>query len=157
MNGTIYSNAFAYIAKTYFTQPNYWRVPTKLANGSTADCAFFSFYQPEVITLGDREAAVAAMDAFRAVTEAVGECLHLNHMGSRDELIETRKVNSISDYGWMKTVGARTFPETEYEEIVDGGLAAWQQKSDHYASSFSIPYVPTISTAWDASPRCVYN
>ena len=153
MNSTVYNNAFAYIAKTYFTQPNYWRVPTKLANGSTADCAFFSFYQPEIITLGDKEAAVAAMDAFRAAAEAVGECLHLNHMGSRDDLIESRKANSISDYGWMKTVGASTFPETPYEEIVKGGLAAWQTKCAHYSTNFSIPYVPTISTAWDASPR----
>ena len=74
-------------------------MPTKLANGTTADCAFFSFYQPEVITLGDKEKAVASMAAFRAAAEGVGECLHLNHMGGRDDLIATRGVSSVSDYG----------------------------------------------------------
>jgi hypothetical protein len=39
--------------------------------------------------------------------EAVGECLHLNHMSSAsDAMIKERKVNSRADYGWVK-LGAR--------------------------------------------------
>jgi hypothetical protein len=34
MNRTVYNNAFKYIAKNYFTKSNYYRVPTKLANGN---------------------------------------------------------------------------------------------------------------------------
>ena len=48
--------AFRYIVKRYFSQPNYYRVPTVLTNGSVADCCFFSFYQPECAAA----AAVAA-------------------------------------------------------------------------------------------------
>ena len=69
MSAEVYRNAFKYIAETYFTQPNYYKAPTKLANGSTADCCFFSFYQPQVITAGSNgsePAAEALMDAFRS-------------------------------------------------------------------------------------------
>ena len=45
MSAEVYRNAFRYIAKTYFTQPNYYKAPTRLPNGSTADCCFFSLYQ----------------------------------------------------------------------------------------------------------------
>ena len=55
MSGQVYRNAFKYIAKTYFTLPNYYKAPTVLANGSTADCCFFSFYQPEYIANGVTE------------------------------------------------------------------------------------------------------
>ena len=45
MSAEVYRNAFRYIAKTYFTQPNYYKAPTRLPNGSRADCCFFSLYQ----------------------------------------------------------------------------------------------------------------
>lgn len=77
MNRTVYNNAFKYIARNYFTQPNYYRVPTLLPNGTTAQCCFFSFYQPEVIAMADDKEAILAMQDFRAAAESVGECLHL--------------------------------------------------------------------------------
>jgi hypothetical protein len=42
MGADVYRNAFRHIASTYFTQPNYYRAPTALPNGSTAQCCFFS-------------------------------------------------------------------------------------------------------------------
>ena len=42
------------------------------------------------------------MDEFRAAAQAVGQCLHLNHMTSADSLLSPRKVDSRSDYGWVK-------------------------------------------------------
>ena len=45
MSAEVYRNAFRYIAKTYFTQPNYYKAPTRLPNGTSADCCFFSLYQ----------------------------------------------------------------------------------------------------------------
>ena len=45
MSAEVYRNAFRYIAKTYFTQPNYYKAPTRLPNGTRADCCFFSLYQ----------------------------------------------------------------------------------------------------------------
>jgi hypothetical protein len=108
MNRTVYNSAFKYIAKNYFTQPNYYRVPTLLPNGTTAQCCFFSFYQPEVIAMADKAQGTLAMGDFRAAAESVGECLHLNHQGSeRDSLVAERGVSSVFDYGWMKTTRAR--------------------------------------------------
>jgi hypothetical protein len=157
MNRTVYKNAYEYIAKTYFNQPNYYRVPTTVANGSTVDCCFFSFYQPEVVCDSDAAEGTASMDDFRKAAEAVGQCLHLNHMGRRDDLIKPRGVNSISDYGWMKTVGSSAFPESKYEDIMSGGFKAWDTLTGHYKSIYNISYVPSMSTAWDASPRTLIS
>ena len=99
MSAEVYRNAFRYIAKTYFTQPNYYKAPTRLPNGSRADCCFFSLYQvcspislavkrrasltrcrrwqPEYVANGDKQAAVGLMDEFRQAAESVGQCLHL--------------------------------------------------------------------------------
>jgi hypothetical protein len=75
MDDTVVQNAFAYLAKTYFTQPNYYRVPTTLPNGTKAQCAFFSFYQPEVLGGGDMKRYSTLMNDFRKAADAVGECL----------------------------------------------------------------------------------
>ena len=47
MSAEVYRNAFKYIATTYFTQPNYYKAPSTLPNGTVARCCFFSMYQPE--------------------------------------------------------------------------------------------------------------
>lgn len=51
MNASVYRNAFTYIAKTYFTQPNYYKAPTKLANGRTTDCPFVCFWDTHTCPL----------------------------------------------------------------------------------------------------------
>ena len=90
--------AFKYIAKNYFTKKNYYKAPTKLSNGSTVDCCFFSFYQPGGLsapgTAGEANAA-ALMEDFRKEAEAVGQCLHLNHMGSHPTTIKSRQVDLL--------------------------------------------------------------
>lgn len=45
MNTTVYTKAFTNIIEKYFKQPNYYKVPTKLANGTIAQCNYFAFYQ----------------------------------------------------------------------------------------------------------------
>eukprot|EP01045_Picozoa_sp_COSAG04_P044669 COSAG04_NODE_15271_length_537_cov_1.118721_1_plen_70_part_10 len=52
--------------------------------------------------------------------EAVGQCLHLNHMGHgapSGTMIKERGVNSVSAYGWMKLPRSEgfTWPTTPYE------------------------------------------
>eukprot|EP00937_MAST-01D_sp_MAST-1D-sp2_P000780 g780.t1 len=153
MNRTVYKNAYEYIARQYFTQPNYYRVPTRLANGTVGQCCFFSFYQPEYVAMGDPDEAILSMADFRAAAEAVGECLHLNHMGqAHDNFIGPRQVASISDYGWMKTTSARKFPETPYEDIMNGSVQAWSTLTERYAR-MNITYVPSIEHSWDPSTR----
>ena len=102
MSATVYRNAFDYIAKTYFTQENYYRAPTTLTNGTKTNCCFFSFYQPEYVADGNLTAGAALMDDFRAAAESVGQCLHLNHMTSSDAILKPRGVDSRADYGWVR-------------------------------------------------------
>jgi hypothetical protein len=159
MDDKVYENAFKYIAKEYFTKSNYYKVPTKLENGSTVDCCFFSFYQPGGISAGGGGETVAAalMEDFRKEAEAVGQCLHLNHMGGglKPTMIESRKVASVTDYGWMKLGQgeAFVFPETAYEVVRDHALATIEERHELYTKTYGIPYIPTHSTAWDSSPR----
>jgi len=133
----VYLNAFKYIAQNYFTKSNYYKAPTKLANGSTADCCFFSFYIPSAIGKGVASnatsvGAVALMEEFRKEAEAVAQCLHLNHMTGRAPVeIEARKVASVTDYGWMKLGHPKsyTFPEDPYEVVRDHALAQIQTRT----------------------------
>lgn len=66
MNASVYTSAFQHVARTYFVNPNYYRVPTKLANGTVADCAYFAMYQMEYFT----EAVGGATKVMRNVTAA---------------------------------------------------------------------------------------
>jgi hypothetical protein len=96
------------------------------------------------------------MDDFRRAAEAVGQCLHLNHMGAglKPPMISSRRVASVTDYCWMKLGRGEgfVFPETDYEVVRDHALAVTQARHELYNSS-GVPYIPVISTAWDSSPR----
>jgi hypothetical protein len=128
MTPSVYKYAFLYVAKQYFTEPNYYRAPTKLANGTTAMCCFFSIYQPAYVAFGNETLAAELMGDFRAAAEAVGQCLHLNHMngGASKESTVARKVSSMTAYGWVKFgQGPKyTFPHTPYEIVAEH---AWEQ------------------------------
>jgi hypothetical protein len=52
MNRTVYNNAFKYIAKKYFTLPNYYRVPTLLPNGTTAQVSRWRYHYQVCTVLG---------------------------------------------------------------------------------------------------------
>ena len=156
MSAQVYRNAFAYIAKTYFTQPNYYRAPTRLANGTVAQCCFFSMYQPQYMAPGNASLGAQLADDFRAAAEAVGQCLHLNHMTSPDALLTERRADSRTDYGWMKLGegGGFSFPSTPYETVA---AHAWRTmvaaEAKYAAPPYRIPYVPVLSVGWDPSPR----
>ncbi len=72
--------------------------------------------QPEVIAPGAEAIATQLMEEFRQEAEAVGTCLHLNHMTNPlpSDGISTRGVNSVTAYGWMKLGGGEGYawPET---------------------------------------------
>ena len=96
------------------------------------------------------------MDAFRQAAESVGECLHLNHMTSNDAaMLRQRRVDSRSDYGWVKMGNGKsfTFPETDYEVVVRYAMSQLQHRTEYYASAYGLPYVPVVSVVWDSSPR----
>ena len=73
------------------------------------------------IVVGNDTEAVVLMDEFRQEAEAVGQCLHLNHMTSSDALLKPRRVNSRADYGWVKMGtpdDGYTYPEAPYEQVM---------------------------------------
>ena len=157
MNSSVVHAAADYVCATYFTQPNYYRVPTTLVNGSTADCCLFSIYQMEYLVKGVGSVTATAdfFSYFRRKAESMGTCLHLNMMGGLFEdtsLIAALHVDSVTDYGWMKTVTLSTFPETPYEEVVTAGSQVWGQLESKF-EALGVPYLPSMSTAWDPSPR----
>jgi hypothetical protein len=43
------------------------------------------------------------------------------------EYINASGVNSATDYGWMKTASAPTWPESKYEDVVTSGIQAWNK------------------------------
>ena len=154
LSAQAYRNAFAYIAKTYFTQSNYYKAPTRLANGTMARCCFFSMYQPQYMAPGNATLGRELADDFRAAAEAVGQCLHLNHMTSPDKLLTERRADSRADYGWMK-LGAGAgyrFPSTPYETVATHAWQTIEAAETHYAT-LGVPYIPVLSVGWDSSPR----
>ena len=155
MDADVYRKAFKYVAETYFVQPNYYRVPTKLPNGTSARCCFFSFYQPEYVANGNKTEAAKLMDEFRAAALAVGQCLHLNHMTSADDMLKPRGVNSRTDYGRVKYGAGPNYawPLTPYEAVIEHGISEVTKRTAFYRQEFGIDYFPTISPGFDASPR----
>ena len=156
MTAAVYRNAFKYIAETYFTQPNYYKAATRLPNGTVANCCFFSMYQPEYMAPGNASLGRQLADDFRAAAVAVGECLHLNHMTSPDELLVERRADSRTDYGWVKLGrGANfSFPSTPYETVAAHSWQTMKRLEAKYAAApFSMPYIPVLSVGWDSSPR----
>ena len=51
------------------------------------------------------------------------------HAQSRHGEPGVSNLDSLSDYGWVKTVHPHTFPETPFEDIVSTGIANWAART----------------------------
>jgi len=82
-------------------------------------------------------------------------CVNINMMGTGLGGYTAADFNAdtASNYGWMKTVAASSFPYTEYSEVQQKAVAAWSQLE----TAYGVPYIPTASVAWDPAPRCVIS
>ena len=136
------------------TLPNYLRLATPSAGGRL--CPLLSIYQFEyVITgVGSLAAAKQVMAQLRSKAAAIPSvgCIHVNLMapfggGTAADL----GVDSVSQYGWMKTVSGTAFPQEDYLKVQAQAVALW----DTFTNAFGVPYIPSVSVAWDPSPRCV--
>lgn len=169
MSANVTLAAFDYIINTYMAHPSYLRLETpsagRDAQGNVRKCPFFSFYQINYIAnkLGSVQATAALLQQFRqkaAANPAVG-CIHLNMMGgglnglpgSSQQPAVDLGADTVSHYGWMKTVTNTPFPQANYTDVQKAGVSAWQIFEQH----FGVPYIPSASVAWDASPRCAYS
>jgi len=164
MNRSVYTAAFRYAVDNYFVAPNYYKVPTKLRNGTTAQCAYYAIYQMNYLLdgVGGLEAGTDLFDAFRDYAEARGTCLHLVDMvaGSPNAAYFAKSkalgVSSATSYCWMKVIGAYydlVFPETNYTELLQPSIQAATNLTEAFATELGIPYAPVISVAWDSTPR----
>lgn len=167
MDSATYEAGFAYVVDKYMSLPNYMRIDTpaagRNADGSVKKCAYFSIYQTNYLVKGTGSVAAAqqVLAKFRALAAAnpsVG-CVHLNLMGGGlngipgSQPAVTLGADSVSNYGWMKTVQTPTFPTANYTDVQQRGVAAWSTSETEYG----VPYIPTASVAWDPAPRCVVS
>ena len=171
MNASVYTAAFTNLVTKYFVRPNYYKVPTVLANGTTADCAYFAIYQMSYLVggVGGKANAAKVLDSFRSIAEAHGVCLHLVDMVAGSPANVAGKanvadyqqygVNSATSYCFMKIVHAPPTPMTEYinyTEQVGRAVTAWTGISQSLSKSALGPgfkFAPTLSVGWDSSPR----
>lgn len=61
----------------------------------------------------------------------------------------------MNSSGWVKLGNGEgyTFPETPYEAVVKHALETIAAASATFPKEYGVPYIPTLSTAWDSSPR----
>lgn len=163
MNSSVYGAAFKNVVDKYMTHPNYYRVPTRLANGTVTDCAYFAIYQMPYFVdgVGGIQNAQAAMDGFRAYAESQGQCVHLvamvagsaPHMSPPTPSLKALGVDSTTAYCWMKIMKALDWPESNYTEMVTNAPAVLSGLADYYRTSLGVKFAPSLSVAWDSSPR----
>ena len=145
-----------HIIKTYFSQPNYWRIDGK---------PYFSVYELMTLIqgLGGVEATRAALDDFRdrARKAGVGE-LHLNAVmwgvqvlpnertvKNPEELLGKLGMDSVTSYCWIHHVVPEGFPAAEYTPWMEKSAALWPD----FVKRWPVPYYPNVSMGWDSSPR----
>jgi len=151
-----FDKATDHVVKTYFSQPNYWRIDGRL---------YFSIY--ELMTLVDGLGGVAktreALDDFRARAKAtgVGE-VHLNAVmwgikvlpnertvKDPHEMLARLGFDSVTSYCWVHHDYPSEFPRASYREWADRSAALWPKFRDQW----KVPYYPNVSMGWDPSPR----
>ena len=166
MNATTYEAAFVAIVDKYFSQPNYYKVPTMLKNGTVAQCNYYAFYQFNyfVSGLGGLNAAVTVMDKFREIADARGQCLHLVAMVAGKAQSITNEVGMLkalgvasgTSYCFMKIVPTPPTPITEYvdyTEQVGRALTSWTDFSNIFHSSLGAPFAPTLYVTNHTNPN----
>ena len=156
-DASIWRAGLDYISQRYLGLDNYYRVPTKLPNGTLAQCGLLSIYQPSYLTVAiGAPAAATLVAAWKAEAAANGTCVHLSFMraASTGSAALDALVDSYSDYGWMKTAGGLAdVDDVPYADVVASGVKAWGTDTAAAAKLGGKPYIPPISSAWDPSPR----
>jgi hypothetical protein len=151
-----FNKATDYIIKTYFSQPNYWRIDGR---------PYFSIYELMTLVdgLGGVDKAREALDDFRARARSAGVGdLHLNAVmwgvkvlpneravKNPDEMLKKLGFDSVTSYCWLHHDYPGTFPTASYRESADRSAALWPK----FRAQWKVPYFPNVSMGWDPSPR----
>ena len=136
----------------YFRRPEYWRKDGKL---------FFSIYTAPyfVAKVGEREVRDALAEARRRVREAgLGE-VHFNAQNFKPEFFARGRelgFDSATDYNVgphgrdCSTRYANGEREIDYGVVIENNEKRWQL----CRSAGALPYIPSVTTGWDRTPRC---
>ena len=133
----------AMLARSYFGRPNYVRV-----NGS----CYLSIYDSTffVRELGHDGARAAITAAREYLANEHGLSLHLAAIDPADEVIEHVRAigfDSVTHYVYLPRWTGPTFQD--YEECAVARAEEWPT----FAGRSGLPYMPSVATGWDASPR----
>jgi hypothetical protein len=153
---TNFDDVCNYVIQHYFTHPGYWKID---------GCPYFSIYElfRLIDNLGGIVATRRALDSFRAMTCAAGfPDLHLNGVlwgllpAPEDRTITTAPgiakalgLQSVTTYSWCHHMDLTPFPTIEYAQVAHEMREFWSNT----ATEYPVPYHPTVSMGWDASPR----
>jgi hypothetical protein len=149
-----------FLVETYFSHPSYWMIEGK---------PYFSVYDLTLLlaSFGSVEATRAALDAFRAKCVDAGlPGLHLNAVvwgrailpvektpADPAAVVEALGFDSVNSYVWIHHVALDTFPETDYNTVLEKYLAF----AGPHNEAMPAPYFPNITMGWDSSPRTVQS
>jgi hypothetical protein len=133
----------AHLAERYFSRPNYLRVEGR-AYVSIFDSTFF------VKELGLPRAAEAVRAARRWLKEHGHPDLHLVAVDPSREVIGRMK-----DVGFDAVTHYVLLPEWRGPSVQDYAECATRRAGEWsgYAAESGLPYAPSVSPGWDASPR----
>lgn len=161
MTQKVYHAAFDHVARKFFTLPHYLTLPTKQKDGSLKECVLFAIYQ-----LGNMESSLGVagtIEAFQYLRNAsqahAGRCVHIQVMSVQPgqfQLLPKLGIDSHTDYCWMKLRMANQFPETAYAYIMENITSKWDERENDLKDIVPL-YVPSVSTAWDSSPRTLIH
>jgi hypothetical protein len=145
-----------HVIEHYFKHPSYWKID---------DCPYFSIYElfKLVEGLGGIAQTRKALDLFRQKTQAAGfKDLHLNAVvwgiqilpgeqmiKNPNEMLAALNFDSITTYVWIHHTPMRTFPTTDYRQVMTEAIDYWSKAKN----DFNLPYYPNVSMGWDATPR----
>jgi len=133
----------AYVAERYFSRPNYLRVDGKL---------YFSIFDSTFFVRGlGRDAARRAITAARAWLQDHGyDDLCLVAIDPAEDVIaDVREIgfDGVSHYVFL--------PEWKGPQLQDYATLAAQRATEwaRFTTASGLPYSPSVSPGWDASPR----
>lgn len=147
-----------YFVEHYLHQPNYL-----LIDGAP----YFSIYELGTFIkgIGGLDAARDALEAFRAKVKAAGfPDLHLNaivwgvtvlpselQLERPAEVVRHLGFSSTTSYAWVHhfDLSQGEAITRSYDDAARANYAVWER----YATEFGVPYYPSVSMGWDASPR----
>lgn len=138
-----------YAAKTYFNQPNYWRVAGRL---------FLSVFAPASLiqALGGPDACRQTFADIDAHLDAQGlPPMHFQAMLDSDQNVElVRQAGFLSTGNYNVVTSGKTSANLTqtYDDLIDAHQAYWSAMARS-----CLPNMPVVTMGWDVTARCEHR